>query len=52
MATLNADQHYETILTTASLITANKPVQVMQYSNGSEYDGVSADPDGHHHPAN
>ena len=44
VATLNADQHYETILTTASLITANKPVQVMQYSNGSEYDGVSADP--------
>jgi IgGFc binding protein len=44
VATLNAGQFYETILTTASEITANNPIQVMQYSNGSSYDGANSDP--------
>ncbi|HEX3957835.1 MAG TPA: IgGFc-binding protein [Trebonia sp.] len=44
MATLNAGQFYETILTAASEITANNPIQVMQYSNGQSYDSANADP--------
>ena len=44
VASLNAGQFYETILSTASVITANNPIQVMQYSNGSGYDGANADP--------
>jgi IgGFc binding protein/Bacterial Ig-like domain (group 1) len=44
VATLNAGQFYETILTAASEVTANNPIQVMQYSNGSSYDGANADP--------
>ena len=44
VATLNTGQFFETILTTASVITANNPIQVMQYSNGSSYDGANADP--------
>jgi hypothetical protein len=44
VATLNTGQFYETILTSASTITANNPIQVMQYSNGSSFDGANADP--------
>jgi hypothetical protein len=44
VATLNSGQEYETILTSASSITANNPIQVMQYSNGQTYDGANADP--------
>ena len=44
VATLSADQFYETILTSASSITANNPIQVMQYSNGQDYDNQDADP--------
>jgi hypothetical protein len=44
VATLNAGQFYETILTAASDISANNPIQVMQYSNGETYDGADADP--------
>jgi hypothetical protein len=44
VATLNADQFYETILSTASTITSNNPIQVMQYSNGEDYDNADADP--------
>jgi IgGFc binding protein len=44
VATLNADQFYETILSSASTITANNPVQLMQYSNSSSYDGANSDP--------
>jgi hypothetical protein len=44
VATLNTGQFYETILTSASLITANNPIEVMQYSNGEEYDDANADP--------
>jgi hypothetical protein len=43
-STLNAGQFYETILTSTSSVTANNPIQVMQYSNGQEYDGANADP--------
>ena len=42
--TLNTDQEYETVLTSASTITANNPIQVMQYSNGESYDDANADP--------
>ena len=44
VATLNAGQFYETILTSASSVTANNPIQVMQYSNGESYDDADADP--------
>ncbi len=44
VATLNTGQEYETVLTSASSITANNPIQVMQYSNGEGYDGADADP--------
>ncbi len=44
VATLNTGQFFETILTAASVITANNPIQVMQYSNGEGYDGANADP--------
>ena len=44
VATLNADQFYETILSSASTITSNNPVQLMQYSNSSSYDGATSDP--------
>src|SRR5262249_89879 len=44
-ATLDRGEFYETILTTASEITADQPVLVVQYSNGSQFDGVEpADP--------
>ena len=41
VATLNAGQYYETILTSPSQITANFPVLVAQYSNGESYDDES-----------
>lgn len=44
VASLNAGQFYETILSTASTVTANNPIQVMQYSNGETYDNANADP--------
>jgi IgGFc binding protein/Bacterial Ig-like domain (group 1) len=44
VASLNAGRFYETTLTSASSITANNPIQVMQYSNGESYDGANADP--------
>ena len=44
VATLNAGKYYETILTSASTVTANNPVQLMQYSNGETYDNANADP--------
>ena len=45
VATLSANQEFETILTSASTITANNPIQVMQYSNGESYDNEgNADP--------
>jgi RHS repeat-associated protein len=44
VATLARGAHYETVLTTASQITSNKPVLVAQYANGTQFDGVLADP--------
>jgi hypothetical protein len=44
VATLSAGQFYETILSSASTITTNNPVQLMQYSNSSSYDDADADP--------
>jgi hypothetical protein len=44
VATLNAGKFYETVLTSASSVTSNNPIQVMQYSNGESYDGAVADP--------
>ncbi|MBC7936723.1 MAG: Ig-like domain-containing protein, partial [Rhizobacter sp.] len=44
VATLNRGQFHEMILTTSSQITANKPILVSQYSNGSSFDGVTSDP--------
>jgi hypothetical protein len=44
VSTLNAGQFYETVLTSASSVTANNPIQVMQYSNGETYDNADADP--------
>ena len=44
VATLNTGQFYETVLTDASSVTSDKPIQVMQYSNGEGYDGADADP--------
>ncbi|SFV61544.1 Hemagglutinin/hemolysin-related protein [hydrothermal vent metagenome] len=44
VATLNAGEYYETILTTSSAISSNSPIMVAQYSNGSSFDGVTSDP--------
>jgi hypothetical protein len=44
VATLNTGQFYSALFTSASTVTSNNPIQVMQYSNGTEFDGVSADP--------
>ncbi len=44
VANLNKGQFYETILTTSSQIISSKPILVAQYSNGSQYDGVTSDP--------
>ena len=44
VTTLNSGKVYETILAAASVITANQPILVAQFSNGSTFDNVSADP--------
>ena len=44
VATINAGKFFETTLTAASIVTADKPIHVMQYSNGQSVDGVNADP--------
>jgi hypothetical protein len=44
VATLNRGKVYQTILSTASEITASQPILVAQYSNGTTYDNVSSDP--------
>ena len=41
---LNAGQYYETYLTTASYINANKPICVAQYSRGAACDNTTSDP--------
>jgi len=44
IATLNAGQYYETIITGSSYIEATQPIMALQYSNGTTYDGVTSDP--------
>lgn len=45
VANLNRGQFHQVLLTTASRITATKPVLVAQFANSSDYDGVvNADP--------
>ena len=44
VAILNRGEIYETILISASTITADKPVLVTQYSNGTSWDNVTSDP--------
>ncbi len=44
VATLNKGEFHERILTTASQITATKPILVAQYSNGTSFDNVTSDP--------
>jgi uncharacterized repeat protein (TIGR01451 family) len=41
---IDRGEFLEGILTDPSQITADKPVLVMQYSNGTSYDGVTSDP--------
>lgn len=41
---INASQFIEVVLTTQSTITADKPVLVAQYSNGSSFSGNPGDP--------
>lgn len=44
VATLSAGQFHEQIVSGASRIDASAPVLVAQYSNGSQFDGVTSDP--------
>jgi len=43
-ATLNRGEFFETILTGASTVNADKPILVTQYSNGTSFDNVTSDP--------
>lgn len=42
--TLNAGQYNQQSLSSASFITADKPIMVMQYSKGGDCDNANADP--------
>jgi len=44
VSTLNQGEYYETILKDRNHITANSPILVSQYSNGSSFDNVTSDP--------
>lgn len=44
VATLNRGQVHEQIIAGASVISADAPILVAQYSNGSTFDGVTSDP--------
>lgn len=44
VATLQRGQVHQQIIAGAAQITANEPILVAQYSNGSIYDGVTSDP--------
>jgi uncharacterized repeat protein (TIGR01451 family) len=44
VATLNRGEFHEQLIAAASEITADKPVLVAQYSNGTSFDGVTSDP--------
>jgi hypothetical protein len=41
---LQAGEYYTTIIDGPSNISANRPIQVMQFSNSSSYDNVTSDP--------
>ncbi|MBK6773773.1 MAG: T9SS type A sorting domain-containing protein [Ignavibacteria bacterium] len=43
-APINKGQFIQTILTTSSIITSDKPILAGQYSNSSSFDGVTSDP--------
>lgn len=43
-ATLNRGEFFETIMTTATTINADKPILVTQYSNSTTFDNVTSDP--------
>jgi hypothetical protein len=42
--TLSRGQFLELLLTNSSHITANRPILVAQYANGTQFDSVNADP--------
>lgn len=44
VATLNRGKFFEQIIAGAAQVTADKPILVMQYSNGGSFDNASADP--------
>lgn len=44
VATLLRGQYFEQIIKNPSQVTANHPILVAQYSNSSEFDGVTSDP--------
>lgn len=44
VATLNKGQFTQQLITGPSQITADQPVMVAQYSNGTTFDGVTSDP--------
>ncbi|ODA90720.1 hypothetical protein ATY41_08705 [Leifsonia xyli subsp. xyli] len=41
---LAAGEYYEWIGAAPQAVTGDKPIQVMQYSNGSQFDGIMSDP--------
>lgn len=43
-ATLNSGQSYETLISSPSMISANLPISVAQFSNGGSFDGATGDP--------
>lgn len=45
VATLNRGQVHEMLLTGPAEITADQPILVAQYANGTEFDGMTGDPD-------
>ncbi|HEY6248722.1 MAG TPA: RHS repeat-associated core domain-containing protein [Candidatus Angelobacter sp.] len=44
ITTINRGEFYETLLTQPSYIVSSNPVLVVQYSNGSTFDGATGDP--------
>ncbi|MBL0341771.1 MAG: IgGFc-binding protein [Bacteroidetes bacterium] len=44
LPSLNHNEHFETILTSASIISSNRPVCVAQYSNSLGFDYTTGDP--------
>jgi hypothetical protein len=44
VATLDRGQLHEKLIVGAAQVTSDKPILVAQYSNGTEFDGVTSDP--------